>query len=47
VASESRVLGQELARERVAAVESRVVVDVDPGYIAHEALRTLAVVPGP
>ncbi|HEY6749619.1 MAG TPA: hypothetical protein VI357_28370, partial [Mycobacteriales bacterium] len=26
---------------RVAAVESRVVVDVDPGYIAHEALRTL------
>ncbi|HEV7653316.1 MAG TPA: hypothetical protein VGP36_01075 [Mycobacteriales bacterium] len=26
---------------RVAAVESRVVVDVDPSYIAHEALRTL------
>ena len=26
---------------RVAAVETRVVVDVDTGYIAHEALRTL------
>jgi hypothetical protein len=27
---------------RVAAVETEVVVDVDTGYIAHEALRTLA-----
>jgi hypothetical protein len=26
---------------RVAAVETEVVVDVDTGYIAHEALRTL------
>ena len=26
---------------RVAAVETRVVVDVDTGYVAHEALRTL------